>query len=90
MSRRITLSHDRGPPAGSALVTGYMLRLLAKPLAGTLLLGSPAFLRERIAGLAALGFNHLIFRPWWLGMPHDMAKRSIELFAEEVMPAFAD
>ena len=59
-------------------------------VAGTLLLGSPQFLRERIAVLASHGFNHVIFRPWWLGMPHDMAKKSIKLFAEEVIPAFAD
>ncbi len=59
-------------------------------VAGTLLLGSPELLRERIAALAAYGFNHLIFRPWWLGMPHELAMRSIALFADEVMPAFAD
>jgi alkanesulfonate monooxygenase SsuD/methylene tetrahydromethanopterin reductase-like flavin-dependent oxidoreductase (luciferase family) len=55
----------------------------------TLLLGSPELLIERIRGYRALGFDHLIFRPMWLGMPIEQARRSLELFAREVMPAFA-
>ncbi len=55
----------------------------------TLLLGSPEDLIERIRGYEALGFDHLIFRPMWLGMPVEQARRSLDLFAREVMPAFA-
>ncbi|ROO85816.1 alkanesulfonate monooxygenase SsuD/methylene tetrahydromethanopterin reductase-like flavin-dependent oxidoreductase (luciferase family) [Actinocorallia herbida] len=55
----------------------------------TLLLGSPELLIERIREYEALGFDHLIFRPMWLGMPVEDARRSLELFAREVMPAFA-
>jgi len=54
----------------------------------TLLLGSPEMLIERIAALSDLGFNHLIFRPGWLGMPTEMVRDSLRLFAAEVMPAF--
>lgn len=57
-------------------------------VAGTLLLGSPDDLIAKIRGFQELGFNHVIFRPFWLGMPAAMARRSIELFAREVMPAF--
>ena len=56
----------------------------------TLLIGSPDDLVERIRAYADLGFDHLIFRPWWLGMPAEAAKRSLSLFAREVMPAFKE
>jgi alkanesulfonate monooxygenase SsuD/methylene tetrahydromethanopterin reductase-like flavin-dependent oxidoreductase (luciferase family) len=55
----------------------------------TLVIGSPDDLIERIQGFADLGFDHLVFRPWWLGMPAAKAKESLTLFAREVMPAFA-
>ncbi|WP_149538672.1 LptF/LptG family permease [Siccirubricoccus phaeus] len=51
MSGSLAFSRDRGRPVGSTLVTCYMLRLLAKPLAGTLLLVLPALLLERLLRL---------------------------------------
>ncbi|MFC8848836.1 MULTISPECIES: LLM class flavin-dependent oxidoreductase [unclassified Micromonospora] len=54
----------------------------------TLLLGSPEFLVERISALRDLGFDHLIFRPGWLGMPTGKLRASLRLFATEVIPAF--
>jgi lipopolysaccharide export system permease protein len=51
VSRRPAAGIDRGPPAASGLVSRYMLRLLAKPLAGTLLLVLPALLMERLLRL---------------------------------------
>jgi len=54
----------------------------------TLMLGSPEDLIAKIRRFEAMGFNHLIFRPFWLGMPIEKAKASLELFAKEVMPAF--
>lgn len=54
----------------------------------TLLLGDPAALIDRIRLLADQGFNHLIFRPGWLGMPPEQMRASLSLFAREVMPAF--
>lgn len=51
MSRRIPLAHDRGPAGGGGLIARYMLRLLAKPLIGTLLLVLPALLLERLLRL---------------------------------------
>lgn len=56
----------------------------------TLMLGSPDDLIAKIKRFEALGFNHFIFRPFWLGMPVEQAKASLTLFAEEVMPAFSD
>ncbi len=56
----------------------------------TLLIGSPSDLIERIQVYVELGFDHLIFRPWWLGMPAEAAKRSLSLFANEVIPAFTE
>lgn len=54
----------------------------------TLLLGSPELLIERIGRLRDMGFNHIIFRPGWLGMPPSMVRESLRLFATEVFPAF--
>jgi alkanesulfonate monooxygenase SsuD/methylene tetrahydromethanopterin reductase-like flavin-dependent oxidoreductase (luciferase family) len=54
----------------------------------TLLLGSPEFLIERISALRELGFNHVIFRPGWLGLPTEKVHASLRLFAKEVFPAF--
>ena len=53
------------------------------------LFGSPDTVAERIAELAAGGFNHLIFRTNWPGMPAEMARSTVERFAAEVMPRFA-
>ncbi|CAM3266200.1 LLM class flavin-dependent oxidoreductase [Nocardioides dubius] len=57
-------------------------------VANTLLLGSPDDLIKRIGELRDLGFNHIIFRPGWLGMPPEMVRESLRLFATEVFPAF--
>jgi alkanesulfonate monooxygenase SsuD/methylene tetrahydromethanopterin reductase-like flavin-dependent oxidoreductase (luciferase family) len=54
----------------------------------TLLLGSPESLIKRIGALRDQGFNHLIFRPGWLGMPPEKVHASLRLFASEVFPAF--
>lgn len=54
----------------------------------TLILGSPDDLIERIRRYEALGFDEIVFRPFWLGMPIERARRSIEMIAREVMPAF--
>ncbi len=59
-------------------------------VARTLLLGSPDLLIDKIREFERRGFNHLIFRPFWLGMPAHLARESIELFASEVMPAFPE
>ena len=59
-------------------------------VARTLLIGSPEELVARIQVFQDLGFNHLIFRPYWLGMPVDLAKRSMTLVAREVAPALKE
>ncbi|MCR0981086.1 LptF/LptG family permease [Roseomonas populi] len=51
MSPRAGARAGERPPAGSGLVSRYMLRLLARPLAGTLLLVLPALLLERLLRL---------------------------------------
>jgi alkanesulfonate monooxygenase SsuD/methylene tetrahydromethanopterin reductase-like flavin-dependent oxidoreductase (luciferase family) len=35
------------------------------------------------------GVNHLIFRLYFPGMPHEHIMRELELLSREVMPAFA-
>jgi len=57
-------------------------------VANTLMLGSPEDLIGRISVLKDLGFNHVIFRPGWLGMPSEKVRASLRLFADEVFPAF--
>lgn len=52
------------------------------------LVGDPDFVAERIARLRDIGLNHIIARPFWLGMDHEPAVESIKLFAREVMPRF--
>lgn len=56
----------------------------------TFVIGSPDEVAQRIAALRDLGFNHIIFRPFWCGMPAELSRRSVRLFAEEVIPRFAD
>lgn len=53
------------------------------------LLGTPERITERLQEHVEAGFNHFIFRVQWLGMPKDMARRTLERFAHEVMPHFA-
>lgn len=50
-AKRIPAEATHGPPAGGGLVSRYMLRLLVRPLAGTLLLVLPALLLERLLRL---------------------------------------
>jgi alkanesulfonate monooxygenase SsuD/methylene tetrahydromethanopterin reductase-like flavin-dependent oxidoreductase (luciferase family) len=52
------------------------------------LIGDPDHLERRIKELRATGFNHIVFRPFWTGMPAEMAHRSLRLFAEQVVPRF--
>ena len=54
------------------------------------LFGSPDTVAERIAELAAGGFNHLIFRTNWGGMPAEMARSTVQRFSAEVMPRFVE
>jgi alkanesulfonate monooxygenase SsuD/methylene tetrahydromethanopterin reductase-like flavin-dependent oxidoreductase (luciferase family) len=53
------------------------------------LIGSPETVAEKIGILAEGGWNTLIFRADWAGMPAEMMRRSVRRFAEEVMPRFA-
>jgi alkanesulfonate monooxygenase SsuD/methylene tetrahydromethanopterin reductase-like flavin-dependent oxidoreductase (luciferase family) len=57
----------------------------------TILFGSPPRVREQMARLLEVsGCNYVIGAFAWGTLPHDQALRSLRLFAEEVMPAFAD
>lgn len=53
------------------------------------LFGSPDTVAGRIAELFDGGFNHLIFRTNWPGMPAELTLSTIRRFAAEVMPRFA-
>lgn len=50
--------------------------------------GSPDQVATGIADLAQGGFDHLIFRMSWLGMPFSLTMNSLELLAREVLPRF--
>lgn len=53
------------------------------------MLGTPEQIAQRIEQHVEAGFNHFIFRMQWLGMGHDVALRTLERFAAEVMPRFS-
>ncbi|GAC1324191.1 MAG: LLM class flavin-dependent oxidoreductase [Chloroflexota bacterium] len=53
----------------------------------SLLIGSPATVRARVAELAAAGVGELACWMNFGGLPTDRVERSMRLFAEEVMPA---
>jgi alkanesulfonate monooxygenase SsuD/methylene tetrahydromethanopterin reductase-like flavin-dependent oxidoreductase (luciferase family) len=49
-------------------------------------IGSPETVARKVRALAAYGFNHVIFRPFWIGMPEHLYRESVRLVAEEVRP----
>jgi alkanesulfonate monooxygenase SsuD/methylene tetrahydromethanopterin reductase-like flavin-dependent oxidoreductase (luciferase family) len=56
----------------------------------TMLFGSPARVRQQVAQLLEeSGCNYVICAFAWGTFPHAQTLRSLRLFAEEVMPAFA-
>jgi alkanesulfonate monooxygenase SsuD/methylene tetrahydromethanopterin reductase-like flavin-dependent oxidoreductase (luciferase family) len=56
----------------------------------TILFGSPARVREQMARLLEVsGCNYVIGAFAWGTLSHDQTRRSLRLFAEEVMPAFS-
>ena len=55
------------------------------------LVGTPARVREQVAEyIEASGCNYLVVQPHFGVMTHEQAMRSLRLFVEEVMPAFAE
>ncbi len=56
----------------------------------TIVFGSPGAVREKMTRLVATsGCNYVICCFAWGTLPHEKALRSLQLFAAEVMPAFA-
>jgi alkanesulfonate monooxygenase SsuD/methylene tetrahydromethanopterin reductase-like flavin-dependent oxidoreductase (luciferase family) len=55
----------------------------------SLLIGSPATVRAKVKQLAAAGVGELACWMNFGGLPVDKVRRSMQLFAEEVMPAYA-
>ena len=53
------------------------------------IIGSPDDVTAGVQRLADLGFDHVIFRPFWTGMPAEVSRESVRLVATEVMPRFA-
>lgn len=53
------------------------------------IIGDPDFVAGRIDRLREIGVNHLIIRPYWLGLDHARTVQSVKLFATEVMPRFS-
>ncbi len=58
-------------------------------LGGVALAGTPAALREYMDEYVATGANYFVASFQWGDITHAQAMRSIELFATEVMPAYA-
>jgi alkanesulfonate monooxygenase SsuD/methylene tetrahydromethanopterin reductase-like flavin-dependent oxidoreductase (luciferase family) len=53
------------------------------------LIGSPDTVADKLQILADGGWNTVVFRTDWAGMPVEMMRRTITRFAEEVMPRFS-
>ena len=58
-------------------------------LGGVALAGTPAAVREYMDEYLETGANYFVCSFQWGDIQHDQAMRSIELFATEVMPAYA-
>jgi alkanesulfonate monooxygenase SsuD/methylene tetrahydromethanopterin reductase-like flavin-dependent oxidoreductase (luciferase family) len=57
----------------------------------TILFGSPTRVREQLGRLLEVsGCNYVLCVFAWGTIPHDLALRSLRLFADEVMPAFSE
>jgi alkanesulfonate monooxygenase SsuD/methylene tetrahydromethanopterin reductase-like flavin-dependent oxidoreductase (luciferase family) len=57
----------------------------------TIIFGSPARVRAQVARLLEVsGCNYVICAFAWGTLPHEQTRRSLCLFAEEVMPAFSE
>ena len=59
-------------------------------LGGVALAGSPAAVREYMDEYVASGANYFVCSFQWGDLSHQQAMRSIELFAAEVMPLYAE
>jgi alkanesulfonate monooxygenase SsuD/methylene tetrahydromethanopterin reductase-like flavin-dependent oxidoreductase (luciferase family) len=57
-------------------------------LRDALLVGSPATIRERVGELQAAGVGELVCWTSFGGLPLEKVRRSMQLFADEVIPAF--
>ena len=51
--------------------------------------GSPDDVAAGIDNLARGGFDHILFRMSWLGMPFSLTMRSLELLGREVLPRYS-
>ena len=55
-----------------------------------MIFGSPTRVREKVGRLVeASGCNYVICAFAWGTLPHQQTRRSLQLFAQEVMPAFS-
>ncbi|MBT6272885.1 MAG: LLM class flavin-dependent oxidoreductase [Chromatiales bacterium] len=95
-ARRIAMPHMAAKYAGYAsmgqddvLPEGQEFSSDIEELAkGRFVIGDPAYVIDRMSQYReALGIRELGVRMHWLGMPFDDARRSIELYAEHVIPA---
>jgi alkanesulfonate monooxygenase SsuD/methylene tetrahydromethanopterin reductase-like flavin-dependent oxidoreductase (luciferase family) len=50
------------------------------------LVGSPETIAQKVQDLAKFGFNQVIFRPFWIGMPMSLSRESIRLVSSVVRP----
>lgn len=57
-------------------------------LDNSFVIGSPSTVITRLEALREAGYDHIVFRPMWIGMPASVARQSVERFAAEVIPHF--
>ncbi|HTT93610.1 MAG TPA: LLM class flavin-dependent oxidoreductase [Solirubrobacterales bacterium] len=77
---------EQAPPAG---VLAEAPRLAE--LRHSMLVGPPAEIAERLAALRAVyPFDEIVIWPQLPGVPHELARRALACFAEEVMPRLAE
>ena len=64
-------------------------RRLPGEIAGGVMAGSPASIRTFTEEYVSTGANYIVCSFQWGSLSHEQAMRSIDLWANEVMPAFA-
>lgn len=77
--------------AGPAIARDTLSDVGEAMAAGSFIVGSPATVRDEIKRqIAAIGVNYFICGMYFGDMAHAQAMRSLDLFASEVMPYFAE
>jgi alkanesulfonate monooxygenase SsuD/methylene tetrahydromethanopterin reductase-like flavin-dependent oxidoreductase (luciferase family) len=80
---RVASGHNNELPAADRIDVGF-----EQVLEGRFIIGNPQDCVEEIKKYQVLGVQELVLRCQWPGMPNQDSLRAVELFGEEVLPAF--